>query len=138
MELPCSLTAVLAHSIVLLTALQDPFWDPPEDFFLGSVFLYLQSLLYHIDTEETLSITNYQGKRASRSTAQTTVPLCNVYVPLPLLCSFLVRSCYSTLSMHPGTEEGLLHVTISICNQHGQPLGDSVVVFEDPQVPRSP
>ena len=40
---------------------KDPFWDPPEDFFLGSVYLYLQSLAYTIDIDETLSITNYQG-----------------------------------------------------------------------------
>jgi len=40
---------------------KDPFWDPPEDIFLGSVYLYLQSLSYQIDIEETLSVTNYEG-----------------------------------------------------------------------------
>lgn len=40
---------------------KDPFWDPPEDFFLGSVYVYLQSLAYAIDIDETMSITNYQG-----------------------------------------------------------------------------
>jgi hypothetical protein len=45
----------------LLTPWQDPFWDPPEDVFLGSVYLYLQGLQYCIDADETLSITNYQG-----------------------------------------------------------------------------
>ncbi len=39
----------------------DPFWDPPEDYFLGSAFVYLQSLAYQIEADETLSITNYQG-----------------------------------------------------------------------------
>ena len=40
---------------------KDPFWDPPEDIFLGSVYLYLQSLSYQIDIEETLAVTNYEG-----------------------------------------------------------------------------
>ena len=44
---------------------QDPFWDPPADIFIGSVYVYLQSLAYQIDIDETMSITNYQGKRVS-------------------------------------------------------------------------
>eukprot|EP00047_Mylnosiga_fluctuans_P022633 m.123624 g.123624 ORF g.123624 m.123624 type:complete len:1017 (-) comp9331_c1_seq4:1455-4505(-) len=71
---------------------KDPFWDPPEDYFLGSVYLYLQSLVYFIDTDETLSVANYQGG-----------------------------------------EEGLLHVSICICNQQGQPLGETATVVDDPE-----
>eukprot|EP00038_Savillea_parva_P020125 m.30478 g.30478 ORF g.30478 m.30478 type:complete len:1046 (+) comp4713_c0_seq1:156-3293(+) len=41
---------------------RDPFWDPAEDVFLGSAYLYLQSLAYHIDVDENLDITNYQGQ----------------------------------------------------------------------------
>eukprot|EP01137_Pigoraptor_chileana_P032713 Opistho-2@22532 len=40
---------------------KDPFWDPPEDIFLGSAHVYLQSLGYMIDMNESLAVTNYQG-----------------------------------------------------------------------------
>ena len=39
----------------------DPFWDPPEEHFLGSAYVYLQSLAYQIEIDETLPITSYQG-----------------------------------------------------------------------------
>ena len=39
----------------------DPFWDPPEEYFLGSAYVYLQSLAYQIEIDETLPITSYQG-----------------------------------------------------------------------------
>jgi hypothetical protein len=45
---------------------KDPFWDPPEDYFLGSVYLYLQSLAYKMEVDETMSITNYQGQEEGR------------------------------------------------------------------------
>jgi len=45
---------------------KDPFWDPPEDVFLGSVYLYLQSLAYQMEVDETMSITNYQGQDEGR------------------------------------------------------------------------
>ena len=41
---------------------KDPFWDPPEDIFLGSVYIYLQSLAYQFDIEETMSMVNYKGE----------------------------------------------------------------------------
>jgi len=41
---------------------KDPFWDPPEDLFLGSVYLYLQSLAYQLDIDDSLTVTNYQGQ----------------------------------------------------------------------------
>eukprot|EP01135_Chromosphaera_perkinsii_P005304 Nk52_evm1s337 gene=Nk52_evmTU1s337 len=41
---------------------EDPFWDPPEDLYLGSVYLYLQSLAYQVDVDEDLNINNYMGK----------------------------------------------------------------------------
>jgi hypothetical protein len=45
---------------------KDPFWDPPEDIFLGSVYLYLQSLAYQMEVDETMSLTNYQGQDEGR------------------------------------------------------------------------
>jgi len=45
---------------------KDPFWDPPEDMFLGSVYIYLQSLSYQFDIEETMSITNYKGEEEGK------------------------------------------------------------------------
>jgi kinesin family member 1 len=49
---------------------KDPFWDPPEEVFLGSAFIYLQSLSYQIEADETLSITNYQGSSHHEWTIQ--------------------------------------------------------------------
>nr|XP_006817089.1 PREDICTED: kinesin-like protein KIF28P-like [Saccoglossus kowalevskii] len=41
---------------------KDPFWEPPEtEALIGYVHLYLQSLGYMIELEETLSITDYKG-----------------------------------------------------------------------------
>eukprot|EP00042_Codosiga_hollandica_P043409 m.411086 g.411086 ORF g.411086 m.411086 type:complete len:1043 (-) comp56548_c0_seq3:106-3234(-) len=40
---------------------RDPFWDPPEDYFLGSSYIYLQSLAYQIEADEVLAVTNYHG-----------------------------------------------------------------------------
>ncbi len=38
-----------------------PFFRLTTEVFLGSVFVYLQSLAYKMEVDETLSITNYQG-----------------------------------------------------------------------------
>lgn len=41
---------------------QDPFWDPAEDLFLGSAYVYLQPLAYGLDVDEvTMPISNYRG-----------------------------------------------------------------------------
>ncbi len=45
----------------------DPFDDPPEEFFIGSAFIYLQSLSYQIEGDETISIFNYQGNTKAAS-----------------------------------------------------------------------
>jgi hypothetical protein len=52
----------VADGNALVEQTRDPYWDPPEDIFLGSVYIYLQSLAYHLDISENLSITNYQGE----------------------------------------------------------------------------
>ena len=42
---------------------KDPFWDDPStEQHIGSVHVYLQSLAYQIDVEETLQITDYRGQ----------------------------------------------------------------------------
>ena len=41
---------------------QDPFWDPPEDLFLGSAYVYLQPLAYGLDIDEAkMPVSNYRG-----------------------------------------------------------------------------
>ncbi|XP_047136420.1 kinesin-like protein KIF28P isoform X2 [Hydra vulgaris] len=41
---------------------KDPFWEAPDaDVLIGSVHLYLQSLAYKIELEETLAITDFKG-----------------------------------------------------------------------------
>lgn len=41
---------------------QDPFWDPPEDLFLGSAYVYLQPLAYGLDIDEMkMPVSNYRG-----------------------------------------------------------------------------
>ena len=41
---------------------RDPFWDPPEDLFLGSAYVYLQPLAHGLSVEETmLPVSNYRG-----------------------------------------------------------------------------
>ena len=41
---------------------KDPFWEPVDaEVHIGSVHVYLQSLSYLIELEETLAITNYKG-----------------------------------------------------------------------------
>ncbi|XP_064604048.1 kinesin-like protein KIF28 [Liolophura sinensis] len=47
---------------ISLDKLKDPFWDPIDDIFLGSCHIWLQSLSYHLDTDEHLSLHNYRGK----------------------------------------------------------------------------
>ncbi|EGD78680.1 kinesin-Like protein [Salpingoeca rosetta] len=51
----------------------DPFWDPPEDLFLGSSFVYLQPLAFGVGVDETLPVTDYRG---------LTVALLDVHVSL--------------------------------------------------------
>eukprot|EP00055_Hartaetosiga_balthica_P015589 m.92959 g.92959 ORF g.92959 m.92959 type:complete len:1184 (+) comp8904_c2_seq2:131-3682(+) len=39
----------------------DPFWDPPEDIFLGTALVYLQPLAYGVSIDETLPVMDYRG-----------------------------------------------------------------------------
>eukprot|EP01147_Barroeca_monosierra_P003267 gene3267-5967_t len=39
----------------------DPFWDPPEDIFLGSSMIYLQPLAFGVAIDEKLPVTDYRG-----------------------------------------------------------------------------
>jgi hypothetical protein len=55
---------------------KDPFWEPVEtDMHVGSVHVYLQSLGYLIDMDETLQITDYQGN--SQGNIKVKIVPCN-------------------------------------------------------------
>nr|XP_034338766.1 kinesin-like protein KIF28P isoform X25 [Crassostrea gigas] len=41
---------------------QDPFWEPTEDVLIGTSNLFLQSLSYCLDFEDTLNISDYKGQ----------------------------------------------------------------------------
>lgn len=41
---------------------QDPFWEPTEDVLVGTSNLFLQSLSYCLDFEDTLNISDYKGQ----------------------------------------------------------------------------
>lgn len=40
---------------------EDPFWDSPEDIVIGSANVFLQSLSYALDFDDTLTVTDYKG-----------------------------------------------------------------------------
>ena len=54
---------------------KDPFWDPPEDIFLGSAYVYLQTLAYGLDIDEYLPVSNYRGVTVGQ--LQVQVKLCD-------------------------------------------------------------
>lgn len=41
---------------------EDPFWEPPEDVLIGTASVFLQSLLYVMDFDDCLTITDYKGQ----------------------------------------------------------------------------
>eukprot|EP00049_Salpingoeca_infusionum_P002074 m.53616 g.53616 ORF g.53616 m.53616 type:complete len:1064 (+) comp11374_c1_seq1:292-3483(+) len=44
----------------------DPFWDPPEDVFVGSSLVYLQPLAYGVNVDEEMPVCDYRGVSVGR------------------------------------------------------------------------
>ena len=44
---------------------EDPFWEPAEDVLIGTATAYLQSLLYALDFNDSLTVVDYKGQLTS-------------------------------------------------------------------------
>merc|ERR1712166_1063764 len=54
---------------------EDPFWEPIQHQVIGSAFLYLSSLSHMIDVEETLALTDLQGRE--QGVLEAKIDLCD-------------------------------------------------------------
>ncbi|XP_023930292.1 kinesin-like protein KIF28P isoform X2 [Lingula anatina] len=54
---------------------EDPFWEPTEDVLIGTANVFLQSLGYALDFEDTLTVTDYKGQE--EGTIMVVVAPCN-------------------------------------------------------------
>ena len=49
---------------------KDPFWDPPEARLIGTAVLYLDSLSFLLEIEETTPIIDFKGKQVGELTCE--------------------------------------------------------------------
>ena len=49
------------HDISIIPKEEDPFWEPVEDALIGTANIFLQSLGYVLDFDDTLTITDLKG-----------------------------------------------------------------------------
>ena len=49
---------------------KDPFWDPPEARLIGTAVLYLDSLSFLLEIEETTPIIDFKGKQCGELTCE--------------------------------------------------------------------
>ena len=49
---------------------KDPFWDPPESRLIGTAVLYLDSLSFLLEIEETTPIIDFKGKQVGELTCE--------------------------------------------------------------------
>jgi|TARA_B110000090_G_scaffold197320_1_gene235138 hypothetical protein len=54
----------------LYTNAKDPFWDPPESRLIGTAVLYLDSLSFLLEIEETTPIIDFKGKQVGELTCE--------------------------------------------------------------------
>ena len=54
----------------LYTNDKDPFWDPPENRLIGTAVLYLDSLSFLLEIEETTPIIDFKGKQVGELTCE--------------------------------------------------------------------
>ena len=48
----------------------DPFWDPPEDVFLGSSHAWLQPLAYQVEVDDQLEMHGHHGDEVALAQVQ--------------------------------------------------------------------
>ena len=58
------------NRLLLTTKDKDPFWDPPESRLIGTAVLYLDSLSFLLEIEETTPIIDFKGKQVGELTCE--------------------------------------------------------------------
>ena len=77
---------------------EDPFWEPAEDVLIGTATAYLQSLLYALDFNDSLTVVDYKGQLTSegQGSDSKTVSCLNQTVSNVIFCS--ISDCLKNLS----------------------------------------
>lgn len=117
---------------------KDPFWDPPEDFFLGSVFVILQPLAYCIGTPPSppllplsMPASDLCPTSADAASAQRLLPSPPALPGMPL-----VADINETMSVtnYQGGDEGVLEVALDPCMPDGAPPTEDMFVSSPEEV----